>query len=353
MGVPVAVHDDGPSIGWTDHARIYLRGDGAALPADELAVLLAHEAAHCLLLHGIRIRAMLRQYPDAPASIANLATDGEIALAIYDDDDEHIITRPRSLLAGGITRAWVHEHAPDCETMEEIFVHLLATPPPSSPGGFDAHLDPGDGDDSPGDASELIAAARAAHEQQKIEDIAAAAAENRQRDVGLSIQRATRGIAGISLLAAEFRRLAQRRRQRSYAAAPWALAKNILLPGVIRRRVTPDAVLFVDRSGSFSPDKTAAAEQLIARIAIKFPAVRYHRLYFSGCVSATDAGHDGTTNYLAVCRAIDEIAAQLAIVITDDDDCPAMASAHHVIVLPVGCAATQFAARIGAREIRL
>jgi hypothetical protein len=304
---------------------------------------------------------MLRQYPDAPAAIANLATDGEIALAIYDDDDEHIITRPRSLLAGGITRAWVHEHAPGCQTMEEIFVHLLATTPPSSPGGFDAHPDLDSGragdDDPPGDpapdSGELIAAARAAHEQQKIEDLAAAAAENRQRDVSLSIHRATRGIAGISLLSAEFRRLAQRRRQRSYAAAPWAQAENILLPGVIRRRVTPDAVLFVDRSGSFSPAKTAAAEQLIARIATRFPAVRYHRMYFSGCVSATDAGHDGTTNYLAVCRSIDEIAAQLAIVITDDDACPDIASAHHIIVLPVGCAATQFAARIGAREIKL
>lgn len=358
MGIAISLHDDGPAVGWTDFVRVHV-----LRRAQNEVTLLRHEAAHVLLRHGSRIKAMRKKWPEATPMQINAATDAEIALCIYDDEDEAAIAAPRSPLAGGITRHtvekwdwWIDGGQPD--GAEEI-LELMLQQPDEMPlaDNFDDHMmaDADDADDNADDCPDpetlRQAAAEAADDdrnerrQQQMQD---QAAKSVKRHTPAPLSGRQQLVRALENIASHCYFSARRAKRWTAAGAPRKRLRHI--------PAAPRVSIYVDRSGSFTPAKTDAAEQAVKKLAMT-KGLKAKPYYFSDSVFTGTVGAGGGTNYAAVMRDINDTMPELAIVITDDDMCgdvlPAPV-ASQLFVVPIGCDATQFAKRVKtAIEVRL
>ncbi len=132
--------------------------------------------------------------------------------------------------------------------------------------------------------------------------------------------------------------------------------EDILLPGAISTPRPPLVEIFVDRSGSFNPEKTREAEKKLADLMVRYRAkIRWDVWFFgSDRLSATDIPGGGNTPYELVAAHICRSVPRLAVIITDDDSVQEGISrppkATSVICVPVGCSRTLLASALGGMD---
>ena len=146
-------------------------------------------------------------------------------------------------------------------------------------------------------------------------------------------------------------------REKSYRRPSRRHLEDVISRGSISVPRPPLVEIFVDRSGSFTPEKTAVAEQQLALLLSRYGATIRSDVWFfgNGKLTATDpGGGGGDTPYPLVAQHIASSMPKLAIVITDDDPAGAVGAVDQrvmVLCVPVGCRNTSLAKAIGGRDV--
>ena len=332
--------------GKTDFTRIYIASE---LNKPEYRTTLRHEQGHVWARHNAR------RPKDARLDLWAIACEMEIARTIYDEQDIGNITAPRSRLAGGYLPGSLDGLPEEIHLAEEIYDWLL-TNPDQQPG--DAPMPCGCGyehaDEDGGERVEGAAVAQAARdkldedESARESQIAAAAAYAIARNRPPSLVETVDAALRVRV-----------ERERSYRRPSRRHAdESIVMPGAISIPRPPLVEIFVDRSGSFSSDKTAAAERELAALLSRYGAsIRADVWFFgNGRLVKSDPGGGGDTPYPLIAQHINGTAPRLAIIITDDDPVSSsitpVSKRTKVICVPIGCTSTRLANAMGGMDVR-
>lgn len=329
--------------GKTDFVRIYI---GSELNKDEFRTTLRHEQAHVWAGHN------RRRPDDARPDLWQIACEMEIARTIYDDRDIANITAPRSRLAGGYLPRSINGLPEHMVLAEQIYEWLLDQPENElSLRGKCCACQLGDAEES--EASGLIASPEEAREQLDSDEasresqLAASAAYSLARDRPPSLT----GAVDAALRVRVEREKSYRRPSRGREH------EDVILAGAISTPRPPLVEIFIDRSGSFTPDKTAAAELQLGKLLSRYGATIRADVWFfgDGKLVSDDPGGGGNTPYDLVARHISLTSPKLAIVITDDDPVdPSITRINKtttVLCVPIGCVQTSLAHALGGRDV--
>ena len=381
LDVPIVAVAPADAIapGWTDGRQIFIRAD---LSPRERRTVLRHERAHLWLDHFPR-RGRL------DPRVWRLSTDLEIARNIYDSGDLETIEAPRSRLAGAIVASSLG--VPEGLVLaEEIYDWLVAHPPaeqprtccsdgaPSSDGDGDPSSD-GDGDpssdgapssDGDGDPSsdgDGDPSSDGAPSSDGDDGRASALAECRRTlDRAEAVAAAEAAAAASSMLRQRpptLPSLIDAALRQAIASAPSYRrpsrrddAADVILRGRVSAPRTPRCEIYVDRSGSFEPAKTAAATARLQALLRRYRgSVRADVVFFGNgrLMTADPQRGTGNTPYDLVVARIAGHRPELAIVVTDDDPVGVIGSIPRetkVVVVPIGCAHTRLAAALRCAE---
>lgn len=316
---------DLPAPGATDcRSFIWVR---KFLPSREKNLVLRHEQYHCNAQHARRAELFAKQLGEKELNQRkwNIATDLEIARAIYTDEDEQLIRNQMSNLKGGITRDYQNIN-PKVVIAEELY-ELISEPPQEHSEGFDEHQqenppEPTETDEKNGEMSP----AQLRSEAQKTD--AQTREEQEQKEHNQRQQSEVQAVSTKLMLrhtiASEIDTLVQAAagRSRNFSRPSRRdLGDDILNRADVRADKKPQVLLYVDRSGSFSPEKTEEAEKRIKRLTAQYGwRLRLSSLYFGdGELRTKDNKHGGDTPYQLVAKHIDHVKPKLAIIITDND----------------------------------
>jgi hypothetical protein len=327
--------------GKTDFVRIYI---GSELNREEYRTTLRHEQAHVWAGHN------RRRPQDAKAELWEIACEMEIARTIYDDRDISNITAPRSRLNGGYLPDSLDGLPQDVVLAEEIYEWLLEQPENQLPlqmtccaCSCDAEGELDNVPGSPQEAREQLDADEATRESQ----IAAARSYEQLKRRPPSLTDAVDAALRVRVEREKSHRRPSRRHDES----------NVILPGAISVPRPPLVEIFVDRSGSFTPDKTAEAERHLKALLSRYGATIKADVWFfgNGKLVSVDPGGGGDTPYGLVAQHITGSLPKLAIVITDSDPVDkTIGKADHrtsVLCVPVGCQSTALAAALGGHDV--
>lgn len=368
--LPVKRELTGPAPGWTDYKHIHVLSH---ITGDDERVLLTHESSHVWLNHDRRCK------PLADKRLAAVACELEIARAIYTPEDTQVIERTYSPIKGGYTANSMPELPADLIYMEDIYDWLVKNQPElpkehgcqkckeatgeATPIGDDKQQgqNPGgqDGGDQDGE--------NAASEDQKptgqgrdipspgelIEDAKKRVEHASSVAAG---QLATQVKVKRSFLASEIEALNSQARKKklSYSRPNKRKLDAEFSRGHKRQLAKPKVIIYVDRSGSFTPEKTEKAQLVLSRLLARYQTtISASTLYFTcGRIWDREPDYNGDTPYQAIVNHIAENSPALAIVITDDD--PLNVNTHKLaakaVVIPVGCQTTHFAKHFNLKE---
>ncbi|MCL2620770.1 MAG: VWA-like domain-containing protein [Defluviitaleaceae bacterium] len=345
-----------PSAGYTDFRRIFI---SRSLSDHQAGVMRKHASCHIWLLHN------LRRPDNADNKLWSVATDAEIALNIYTEDDEFIITRPRSLLKDVITRYSLPQDLPENLIYAEDIYHWLASQPVAKQLNFPKSHDEDLGDygyeddeqkNATDDIQDLISKAREhCQELEKVvADKARSVASRQNLEEFQKRVEEQRKFTLHGALEAELVACYAVCRKASYRRPKRRENPDFIQKGVVKTRNRPHIIVYCDRSASFDESKTRVATQRIEDICKKYRAnVRVDVLYFNDNILDDDPLQgEGGTNYKAVRDSISQHDPEIAVVITDDDPCEyLMPVKTRVLVVPIGSVRTFFARRIGGKDV--
>lgn len=337
-----------PSIAYTDFSKIYLSW---ILSGGELETARIHEKSHIWLQHQCRLANLFSRLKYVNLHLWNLATDLEIAKYIYSEDDNYNIKKPRSFLSGGITTDLLNDFKG--EYAEDFYEELLNKQTLSSL-SFDAlgnmfsELDIAE--QTVVEVSKVVESIARKVKEYK-EGIKTKEEKDRLQEKILNFKPLKPSLA--SEIDSEFRRF-KITKVSSYKRPNRQENKDFLFKGRASVRKNAKLTLYVDRSGSFSANKTNVATQRISEILLKYRGrLQNDVIYFNDTLYTEDPrSGSGGTNYKAVFDNILETNPEIAVVITDDDFCIDFTDRlkSKVIVIPVGCSHTVFASKVGAIE---
>jgi len=330
--------------GKTDFVRIYIASE---LNKSEYRTTLRHEQAHVWAGHN------RRRPKDAKHELWAIACEMEIARTIYDLKDIENINAPRSRLHGGYLPDSIEGMPHDVRLAEDIYQWLLDHPeqqPISLKCCVCDHSTEADGSSSPVDGSIAVHDARQkldADEQAKESQIAAESAYALIRNRPPTLTNAVDAALRVRI---ERERSHRRPTRRS-------ASDNVIMPGAISKPRPPLVEIFVDRSGSFSPSKTAMAEGKLRELLERYgSSIRSDVWFFgNGRLSDVDMGGGGDTPYALIPRHLEKTKPKLAIVITDDDPVsahmPEVDRATKVLCVPIGCTVTRLAHALNGLDV--
>lgn len=332
--------------GKTDFTRIYI---AAELNKPEYRTTLRHEQAHIWAGHN------RRRPKDARIDLWRIACEMEIARTIYDDKDVANILAPRSRLEGGYLADSLDGLPSDVVLAEDIYEWLLNQPEQQQQMQMKCcgcSCDRGEEEinGEPVDANALAQAARErldADENTQESQIAAASAyasiKNRPPSLTEAVDAALR-------TRVERERTHRRPSRRD-------TGNGVLMPGALSLPRPPLVEIFVDRSASFTPEKTAEAEKKLRELLARYGATIRADVWFFGAgrLVSVDPGGGGDTPYDLISKHLALSMPKLAIVITDDD--PAGSEVNRVdnqtklLCVPIGCNKTSLASVIGGIDV--
>jgi hypothetical protein len=276
----------------------------------------------------------------------------EIAKTIYDDIDIENINAPRSRLSGGYLPDTLANMPVGIILAEDIYEWLLQQSENEIPDvectcSCTCNSDRDEESDQP-DASTMVESARAALDDiDKVGDAQAAVTSNYNH-----LKNRTPSLTDEVDAALRVRV----ERERTHRRPSRRDSPNVILPGAVSIPRPPLVEIFVDRSGSFSSDKTAQAEIRLKKILAKYGASIAADVWFfgNGRISASDIRGGGDTPYHLIAQHLAVSLPKIAIVITDDD--PVENSIKPVlgpviICVPVGCTSTNLARRLGGKDV--
>ena len=351
-----------PAIGYTDYSAVYL---SEVLHGTQYALVLKHELGHIWLQHGPRTRA--RQPEDA--RLWNVACDMEIARHLYSDEDDLVITSPRSWLSGGIRKSDADKF-PDCDYAEEFYEALLLQPEEHRQ-DYQSHDGDANGQSSEGsphgDANGQSSEG-SPHESAPLEstetlvDKAKALLEEHGRAAAcVKMQEALKGFRPPSSLASELDQWLvspSLQRERSYRRPSRRTTGDLFRKGEVVVPKQPLITIYIDRSGSFDDSKTEAATQALDRVLMKYRAsVKTDVWYFNnGLLDVDPKVGGGGTNYGAVVEHINSVRPKIAVMVTDDDPCDPTLKIEgntNLLIICIGTPTTCVGKVLSAKEIVL
>lgn len=346
-----------PAPGYTDFVNIYITENCTPI---EQEVLIKHEQAHIWLCHNTRYKEMINNLQDSfSAENWNLACDLEIARNIYNESDIDVIKRPFSILKSGIVPDSVPDLPDELLYCEEIYEWLKANPqdtPQQQMCGTKSDNElPDETEDLQGDIT-IENVAQAVDEIKQELANAQARSEAAEKTALALDELKSRKPSLASEIDAQLRVRAERVRcyRRPSRRNP-SFDENFLPKGRATFAKSPHVEVFVDRSGSFCPQKTAIAESKVKTILDRYGLSIQHDVWYFGDnkLSSKDF-QGGNTPYHLILEHINNTVPKVAIVITDDDFCKELAPPPKVtqmLVIPVGCDHTSFAQKANATEV--
>lgn len=331
--------------GKTDFVRIYIASE---LNKSEYRTTLRHEQGHVWSAHKRRMP------KDAKHELWDIACEMEIARTIYDETDIENIKAPRSRLAGGYLPDSIKGLPPAALLAEDIYEWLLNHPEHGKNQLKCCVCDH---------------SAIAANEDAVPVDVAAVAVESRQKldeeerakesqTAAESVYALIRNRAPSLTYAVDASLRVRIERERSHRR-PSRRHQNgdVLLPGSISKPRPPLVEIFVDRSGSFSPQKTAVAECMLRDLLDRYGSTIRSDVWFfgNGKLSEVDHGGGGDTPYHLIPKHLDKTRPKLAIVITDNDPVAnqigSVDRCTAVLCVPIGCNKTNLASALGGIDV--
>lgn len=331
--------------GMTDFVRIYIASE---LNKPEYRTTLRHEQAHVWAGHN------RRRPKKVNSKLWTIACEMEIARTIYDAEDVANINAPRSRLAGGFLADTLEGLPTEAFLAEDIYAWLLKQPEKDLPeancmcscnGESNAENDL---DNNANPPSDIFSARKKLDENEIVEksQIAAIAAYKAIHNRPPSLTEAVDSALRIRI-----------ERERSYRRPARRHDHAIILSGKASTPRPPLVEIFVDRSGSFSADKTAQAELNLTKLLTRYGAsIKSDVWYFgNGKLIATDPGGGGDTPYHLISQHLTISTPKLAIIITDDDPVDSSVTntlGVNVICVPIGCASTKLSLALRGKDVR-
>lgn len=332
--------------GKTDFVKIFIAQE---LNAREYRTVMRHEQMHVWARHN------KRRPKDANHRLWTIAMEMEIARSIYDAEDIETIKAPRSRLKGGYLPDSLEKMDASITLAEDIYQWLLDNPdqvPEQTVcvicGCEDHGETKNDGEPMP---AELLSAAKDALEKlEKLEAAQTAASVANHRIV-------TRPPSLTEEIDAALR--VRMQRERSYRRPGRRQhAENCLMAGAVHTPRPPRVEIFVDRSGSFTPAKTAEAERKVSTILRRYHATVQSDVWYFGSdtLSARDIKGGGNTPYHLISGHLANSLPKIAIVITDDDPVVGVERINvgtKILCVPIGCAGTNLAKALGGVDVAI
>lgn len=352
IAAPVIETENRHPLAYTDFASIFIYKH---ISNDERAVLLKHEQAHIWLQHNSRARTLAKIHlSKVDNRLLNIAFDTEIATHLYTPEDLSLIENPRTILHGGITRESVKGLTDDLLYAEEIYQWLLEHPESvdgKSSCDTDAMGEPKDIQESKDVSVEQVA--------DLIEQAKDAVAEIESDQKSSAVVAAKCNPKNVKpSLASEIDAVLRARHEhiRCFRRPSRRDEDGIIKKGAINLIKRPKVEVYLDRSGSFTPDKTRHANHAVKVALSKYSGKIDHDVAFFGDDRldwGTDKIKGGNTPYNLVVDAINGSKSDIAVIITDDDQCPdvLLKTPTKIIVIPIGCASTNIGKLLGAIEI--
>jgi hypothetical protein len=344
-------------IAYTDFSAIYLSN---YLTGRDYEVARIHELSHIWLQHQTRTEIFRENNKNINNELLNVALDYEIAKYIYTPEDNLVFSTPRSYLASGISTDMANKIS--SKYAEEIYFELLKSKNKNK--NFDKHIfkkinkkiETRNGIKTDIDKNNIIEKAiKEANKYKKNYKI-----ENNKKQLKNDISSFK---APRPSLSSEIDCLFGRNKiikVKSYRR-PSRRNENdniFLTKGSISVKKIPKITVYVDRSGSFSNDKTLLATETLKKIILKYRGkIKQDTIYFNDNIFYIDSGvGDGGTNYNAVMQHIEKNKSELSIIITDDDYAEnnnEKIDKKRIIIIPIGCNNTLLSRVYGIRENKI
>ena len=285
-----------------------------SLAEDYYNLALRHEQYHCNAMHGLRSK----RFKPLNKNQWNIALDLELARAIYSDEDEALINAIRSPLKGGITRDFQ-----DIDSSIVLAEDLYPLIKLDGEQGFDGHTQEGNPQDANQDVSNLDTLIKEA-KQKDIETKEEQEQAKVSNKVAERTKQASLAMLSRNTLASTIDSIAQSAsgRDRNFSRpSRRPIAGGIITRADVREDKKPEVFLFVDCSGSFTPEKTKHSEEKVKRLTSMYGwRLKLSTFYFGDDKIGTKRLHGGgNTPYYLVSDTIDKHQPKLAIVITDND----------------------------------
>lgn len=337
--------------GKTDFIKIYIASE---LNKSEYRTVLRHEQSHVWAAHNRR----------TPENVDlhkwKIACEMEIARNIYDDEDIENIKAPRSRLNGGYIPESIDGLPNDISLAEDIYNWLIEN---NYDNESDNHkscncsFDNNDNDDDNNhnddkNLIDLIKDIRSELDENEILNINQNTIIDHYKFLKNRPPSLTNEIDAALRIRVERSSSYRRPSRRIYE-------DNIILSGSISIPMPPLVEIFVDRSGSFTVDKTIDAEKKLKLLLSKYGAsIRCDVWYFGGDkLVDVDPGGGGNTPYVLILKHLKLSNPKLAIIITDDDPVHSDAFIPNrnikILCIPIGCDKTKLASSIGGIDVIL
>lgn len=330
--------------GMTDFVNIYIASE---LSKPEYRTTLRHEQAHVWAGHN------RRRPKDVQIKQWKIACEMEIARTIYDAQDVDNINAPRSRLSGGYLSNTVKDLPPELCLVEDIYAWLLEHPQEDEKSiacicgcNFSA-----DDEYKPIDAAPaaLVSSAREKLDTDEVAEKSQISATSTYKTICNRPPSLTEAVDAVLRVRVE--------RERSYRRPSRRGEKDVIMPGSVSRPRPPLVEIFIDRSGSFTPEKTAQAEANLRRLLSCYGASVKADVWFfgDGVLIDTDQGGGGDTPYHLISQHLAVSMPKIAIIITDDDPVGGHVTrikGPSIICVPIGCASTKLAVALGGRDVR-
>lgn len=347
-----------PSIAYTDCSKVYI--SNIITLADEYDTLYRHECGHIWLQHQLRQIALVNlEKENFDRRRWAIATDLEIALHLYNEDDEAVINRPRSELKGGISKKDL-ENYPDCIFAEDFYFKQIEQPFDNESHDGEAN-DNAQQEDSSGDKDRDFRQLEDKEKQALIELAKEEIVKYKNEIQKHKISEETRRFLPKASLASEIDKHLGRvalARVASYKRPNRREERDFMKKGIVSKEMAPLVTIYVDRSGSFCEKKTRGANKKLDEILLKYRAkIKKDVIFFHDTLFYEEPTSSGGTNYLDVANDIAKSSAKLAIIITDDDDCDNNCAEilknckTNILIIPIGCSHSKVASIFNAKEV--
>lgn len=313
----------------------------------EYILLKKHESAHILLNHFLR--SPIEDVKNINRKNWEMAREIEIARNLYDDSDESLLKDKFSILHGGVGKNSIPELPPELLLAEEIY-HWLCANKNEEEHSCCATLKISDDEDKYEDKIVLSE-----------DEIRVLIEECKKAIQDYTYEIETIKTKKIPTLASEIDYILRRKNliKKTYLYPSRRESKIFILKGRRKIKKSPLVEIFVDRSGSFTPEKTKESLDVINIILRKYKTkIKSDFFYFSdGKLYDHDIPPDGCTPYHLVMNHIEKSHPKIAIIITDDDLeeglKPISNSETKILCVAIGCDSTKISSIINAKEVIL
>lgn len=330
----------------TDFVKIYICDD---VSRDEYDVLLKHEQSHIWLEHNKRNK---KEYDH---TFWTQACELEVARNIYKKSDIEIITRPFSRIPGGVLPDSCEGLPFDLLIAEDIYDWLLANKPKAADPckccefNISDIIDNDATDTEKYDVDTLIkdvleSLEKEVAERKSSESVCAQIEVIKNRPPSLTEE-----------IDASLRYRIER--QSSYRRPRRGVDDDVDLmrKGRISIPRPPLVEIYVDRSGSFTLEKTKAAQNKLDSLLKRYGAsIKYDVWFFGGGKISANDFSGGDTPYNLVAEHINKTQPKIAVIVTDDDMCGELMRCPKetkALVIPIACSKTIFSEKYGAKEV--